>query len=87
MSWLGKKFPAPVGESIDVEELPGARMKTDAEFNSQANDSFLRCRYARTPRIEEFQDSETIVMWIFVTEVLTGDQASSSYTASTLSRP
>jgi hypothetical protein len=87
MSWLGKKFPAPVGESIDVEELPGSRMNTDAEFNSQANDSFLRRRYACTPPTEESQDSEMILMWICVTEVLTGDQASSSYTASTPSRP
>jgi hypothetical protein len=34
MSWLGKKFPAPVGESIGVGELPALRMKTDEEFNS-----------------------------------------------------
>ena len=34
MSWLGKKFPAPVGKSIDVEELPASRMETDEEFNS-----------------------------------------------------
>jgi hypothetical protein len=34
MSLLGKKFPAPVGESIDVEKLPRLRMKTDEEFNS-----------------------------------------------------
>jgi hypothetical protein len=34
MSLLGKKFPAPVGESIDVGKLPALRRETDEEFNS-----------------------------------------------------
>jgi hypothetical protein len=62
-------------------------MKTDEEFNSQANDSFLRCRYALTPGIDDLSIREMVERGRCTIEVLTGEQVLSSYTASTPSRP